>query len=89
MNRLTPVEIVFCSTYDRCISLKDRTTEPKDGCEIGIVTKFRYKQGIQVPSHAYWTVSYYESSDNRRRAKMNEEIDYIQLKAILCNNDNS
>ena len=88
MNRLSQAEIVFCSTYESCISLKDRTTEPKDGCEIGIVTKFRYKQGIQVPSHAYWTVSYYENSDNRRRAKMNEEIDYIQLKAILCDTDN-
>ena len=82
-DRLSQAEILFCSNYERCISLKDRTTHPIDGCEVGVVTKFRHKQSIQIPSHAFWTVSYYEKSDNRRRAKMNEEIDYIQLKAIL------
>ena len=82
-DRLSQAEILFCSNYERCISLKDRTTHPIDGCEVGVVTKFRHKQSIQIPSHAFWTVSYYEKSDNRRRAKVNEEIDYIQLKAIM------
>ena len=40
MDRLSPAEMIFCSNYDRCISLKNRTTHPIDGCEVGVVTKF-------------------------------------------------